>query len=387
MKKILLQGVTPDTHLVAVRNLLRIPDPDRIVISVAFLNEAGLSMLQDALAPVAERTTIIVGIRNGITTVQGLSKCLDIGCLTYVADTGSRNVIFHPKLYLSRNAVEAQLIVGSANLTVGGLNSNIEASLCLALPLDRPENTALVTDVESKVDTMLDEYTQHMTRIQNQSMLTDLLESGRVADERQRFAPVSSGISDSRDLDTVPRINLQTGPLSRPRISQDLRLTESTPVYPPDPVRPSPERMTLAWQSNALTRRHLTIPTGANTNPTGSMLFGKGAMTNIDQRHYFRDDVFAKLRWNFDLTPKRQHIERAEAWFQLVIRDVDYGTFKLRLSHNSRIDTVAYQQGNSVTSLHWGDARRLVAREDLLGRTMHVYANAERDDLYILEID
>ena len=80
-------------------------------------------------------------------------------------------------------------------------------------------------------------------------------------------------------------------------------------------------------------------------------------------------------------------MERAEARFQLVIRDVDYGVFTLRLSHNSRTDTRAYEQRNSMTQLHWGEARPLVAREDLLGRTMYLYRDEVDDGLFILEID
>src|SRR5690606_12756867 len=53
----------------------------------------------------------------------------------------------------------------------------------------------------------------------------------------------------------------------------------------------------LMWESNGLTERDLNIPTGPNTNPTGSMLFKKGNMDDIDQRHYFREDVFVDLDW------------------------------------------------------------------------------------------
>ena len=160
----LFQGVTDDGHLDAVRHLLAIPQPERIIISVAFMNERGLVALGEALSQIAEITTVIVGIRNGITSVQGLRKSLEIGCITYVVDTGSRDVIFHPKVYFSRNALEARIIVGSANLTVGGLNSNIEASLCLQMDLSRTSDAALVDDLETKIDGMIEEYPEHIFR-------------------------------------------------------------------------------------------------------------------------------------------------------------------------------------------------------------------------------
>ncbi len=389
--RILLQGVTQDGHLDTVRHLLRIPQPERIVLCVAFMSEGGLEQLEEVLTPIADRTTIVAGIRNGITTAQGLRKSLSIGCTTFVVDTGSRGVLFHPKVYMARNDLDVRLIVGSANLTVGGLVTNVESSLYVESKLTDGEYASLISDLEAKIDGMIAEYPDHVLRITDDSAIQSLLDSGRVVDETMRPAPTASGSSISRDLDTIPKMALKTRPIARQRfepISKESAIT--APHELPStaslatPVR---ERLTQVWRSNPLTRRHLTIPTGATTNPTGSMLFGKGALTDIDQRHYFRDEVFFALPWQFDTAARTVHIERAMARFQLVIRDVNYGIFELRLSHNSRTDSRAYEQRNSMTQLHWGEARRLVAREDLLGRTMYLYRDSLDNQLFVLEID
>ena len=387
-KSLLFQGVTQDNHLISVRRLLQIPHPERVIISVAFMNEGGLVALEAALSPVSEQTTIVAGIRNGITSAQGLRKSLDMGCTTYVVDTGSRHVLFHPKVYVSRNADEARLIVGSANLTVGGLNSNIEASLLMEMELAQTENASLITDLEAKIDGMIAEYPEHIFQVIDDTMVESLLDSGRVVDESVRQAPTTSGSSRSRDLDTIPRMKLKTRPIARHR-SEPLS-GEKTTRNPPtsDSVAtPAHERLTLMWQSNSLTRRALQIPTGATTNPTGSMLFGKGTMDDIDQRHYFRYEVFANLDWQFDTSPRTRHYERAEARFQLVIRDVNYGIFTLKLSHDTRTYTRSYEQSNSMTQLHWGEARQVVAHEDLLDRTMYLYRDRVEQGLFVLEID
>jgi len=389
MKRILFQGVTEDNHLAIVRQILAIPNPERIIISVAFMTEGGLSVLNDALAHVAAQTMILAGIRNGITSAQGLQKSLEVGCSTYAVDTGSRAVIFHPKIYFSRNNNEARLIIGSANLTIGGLNSNIEASLFMALELGEPDNVALVTELENKIDGMIAEYDEHVFPVPDDALIQQLLAAGRVVDESVVLAPTPAGSSRNRDLDRVSRMRLKTRAIARPRVE---RFPAPAAVAPAvlaaagvaAPVR---ERSNMVWESTPLTRRDLTIPTHAQTNPTGSMLFTKGALEDIDQRHYFRDEVFANLNWRFDTAPGRGHLERAGARFQLVIRDVDYGVFTLRLSHNSRTDTRAYEQRNSMTQLHWGGARPLVAREDLLGRTMRLYRDQVTEGLFVLEID
>lgn len=117
------------------------------------------------------------------------------------------------------------------------------------------------------------------------------------------------------------------------------------------------------------------------------MYFSKGQTDDIDQRHYFREEVFADLDWSHDLAPGKTHLERATARFRIVIKDVNYGVFSMSLTHDSRTDSATYRQNNSVTQLHWGEVKSLVARDDLLGRTMYLYRDAERPGQFVLEID
>ena len=390
--RLIFQAVTKDNHLTTVRHLLGLPCPMRIVISVAFLTESGISSIQTALLPVADRTIVIAGVRNGITSAQALRACLAIGCTTYVVDTGSRHVLFHPKVYFSRNAKEARLIVGSANLTTGGLISNIESSLYLDLGLAAKENVSLIKDVEVKFDRLIASYPEHVLQVKDDAFIQDLLDSGRLADESIRTAPLGTALSRNRDLDTVPKMNLQTGTFAKQGftpVQRPVTPPPGEPTHGPTTLSTSSKqhRLTLVWQSQPLTRRDLTIPTGLNTNPTGSMLFGKGALDGIDHRHYFRENVFAKLEWHFDTVSRTSHYERAFTRFHFIIRGVDYGPHTLQLSHNTRTDTTAYTQRNSMTQLHWGEARQIIAHEDLLDRTLFLYRDDAQDDLFILEID
>ena len=387
-KSILLQGVTPDSHLDAIKYILGIVHPEQIILSVAFMTESGLSILQEALAPVAKKTTVVTGIRNEITSAQGLRKSLEIGCSTYAVDTGSRMIVFHPKIYLSRNAYEARLVVGSANLTIGGLNSNIEASVLMTMDLNKSEDADFVTNLEEKIDGMIAEYNENVILVPNYETIEEFLRSGRVVDENVILNSTNLGSSKRHDSDTISRMNLKTRPIYAPRVEQVRKVSETAP--PPTlsyDARLTRERLTLVWESKPLTRRDLTIPTGTNTHATGSMLLKKGAFNHIDQRHYFREEVFGNLRWHFDTNPSREHMERAEARFQFVIRNVESDVFTLRLSHNSLTDTRSYEQSNSMTQLHWGDAGHLVSHEDLLSRIMYLYRDEVDDAFYIVRID
>ena len=373
---VLIQGIADDNHESAIKHLLALPNPQCITIAVAFLTARGLSGIRQAIAQVSSRTTVFVGIRNGITSAQGLSSLLQLSCSIYAVDTGSRSLLFHPKIYAARSPQEARLIVGSANLTRGGLLSNIEASLCLTLPLYDSANATFVADLESQLYGMISEYPDHVTSISDDPTIQMLLDSGRLVDEDTVVPPTpTSSVHQSDPPRVMPLKTSFTHSTVGPRSISAANRSTSIPssISPPSQ---------LIWQSGPLSRRALNIPDGPATNATGSMFFTKGPMGNIDQRHYFRDEVFKHLDWRRD--PSTPHYERATAQFQIVIAGVDYGTFELALSHNTRTDSAAYIQSNSMTQVHWHNARPLVAHENLLDRTMYLYKTARQ---FILEID
>jgi hypothetical protein len=111
----------------------------------------------------------------------------------------------------------------------------------------------------------------------------------------------------------------------------------------------------------------------------------KGALENIDQRHYFRDEAFADLTWTPDAQPSKW--ERAHAKFELVIKNLNYGVFDLQLSHNTDEKGRSYKQKNFMTQLHWGDAKKHVAKPDLLGRILYLYRKDTAPPEFMIEID
>ena len=391
MTEFIFQAVTEDSHSQAVNTLLAVPEPEKILISTAFMNEGGLSLLETSLTPVADKTTIIAGIRNGITSAQGCKKAIDIGCSLYAVDTGARNVIFHPKIYFARNASEARVIIGSANLTIGGLNSNIEASMSIILNMAVDNELATAKQLEDKISSMMSEYPEHVFPLADQDVIQRLFDSGRLIDESLVREPTSGGSSTNRDLDKIPKMKLKTTSVRRSKAS--LVTTSPQPTKPTKATKPTAATLkrnerTLVWESNPLTRRDLTIPTGQNTHATGSMLLKKGAcVEDIDHRHYFRNTVFDSLNWEFEKSKAVPHIERAEADFGFIIKDVDYGVYTLGLSHNTRTDTKSYEQRNGMTNIHWAEAKPIIALEDLLDRTMFIYRDSTEENLFIIEID
>jgi HKD family nuclease len=392
-KEFILQGFTARTHAEAIRDIFDLPQIQRVLLSVAFVTEGGVELLAHALVKHATKATVFAGIRNELTTAQGLAALHAIGLELYTVDTGSRHVIFHPKLYLVRSATQARLVVGSANLTLGGLNNNIEASVLLDFDLTNTHDKSIVYDIEARLGALPKEYPENIAKISTKKQIRELLATGRVADEMAIPPPRPSTAAQSGGTDIVPRIKLKIIPLRKALGSAAAKKkpgpkpqgkTNVGATSHPIPFTIGVE-FELVWESKPLTRRDLTIPTAAGTHPTGSINLDKGLLDqDVDHRPYFRDNVFDSLIW----TPATSaSTEEARAKFQLVLKGVSYGEFDLRIGHSTSTTSASYLQNNAMTRLSWGPMRPYIARPDLIGRTLALYRDKADSTRFTLEID
>ena len=110
MTKFVLQAATTENHLTIVKEALSVDEVEQAIIGTAFMTEGGVSLIEKELRAISSKVTLIVGIRNGITTAQGIEMAIDIGCKVIAVDTGTRGRIFHPKIYYIKTAMELYLI-------------------------------------------------------------------------------------------------------------------------------------------------------------------------------------------------------------------------------------------------------------------------------------
>ena len=207
--------------------------------------------------------------------------------------------MFHPKLYYVRGRNAARLLVGSANLTTGGLNNNIEASIVLDLDLALASEKNLAYSVEDAFDTLPARYPSNITKMARDASLAELFDDPRLIDERVAPSSAVSKLSGGpSDLTPVPIIKLQTqrivSRLPRRRTSQGAATrTAASESVPQAPLAASYE---LLWSADNLTERDLNMPEGDNTHATGSMNLDKGAMDDgFEFQTYFRNEVFNHL--------------------------------------------------------------------------------------------
>ena len=126
----ILQGLsTTEDHFAATHCVFSLPNVATGIVASAFMNAAGASIIAEMVAPFSDHVKVFVGVRNDVTTLQAIQTLVRNSICPILVDTATQAFIFHPKVYMTRNAEQARLIVGSANTTTGGLVRNIEASL------------------------------------------------------------------------------------------------------------------------------------------------------------------------------------------------------------------------------------------------------------------
>ena len=128
--------------------------------AVAFVKRSGVRHVAPALTAFARtgHAEIIAGIDHRGTSSEGLRDLL------YAVSPRGRIIVFHnrlpftfhPKAYLFKSSTAAEVLVGSGNLTEGGLFTNYEATLGLSLDLTEPKQAAVLQSLERVLDSWSD---------------------------------------------------------------------------------------------------------------------------------------------------------------------------------------------------------------------------------------
>lgn len=124
--------------------------------AIAFVKQSGVKHIAEQLAAFSNRAnvTLSVGIDSGGTSFEGLTalyESIEGRGSVWVYHNSNRST-FHPKIYLFKNDTSAVLVVGSGNLTEGGLFTNYEASLSVSLNLQSESDLQLLNEVERVLD-------------------------------------------------------------------------------------------------------------------------------------------------------------------------------------------------------------------------------------------
>lgn len=123
--------------------------------AIAFVKRSGTQHIRQPLLNFSNHgmVRLSVGVDLYGTSREGLNDLLDAtpnGHIYIYRNNGPYT--FHPKVYLFRSAQRADVIVGSGNLTGGGLFTNYEASLAARLDLAVQADAAFLEVIETTLD-------------------------------------------------------------------------------------------------------------------------------------------------------------------------------------------------------------------------------------------
>ena len=147
--QIITNGKQP-THLSTINKL--IDNSDEIIICVAFLKNSGLNSIIKRLT---NNCTFYIGTDYYITEPTAIKKLIQNGHNVYL--TKKAKSTFHPKIYYSRQGKNISVLTGSANLTGGGLETNLEVSLLM--------QTEVGSSVDKDFQKLIKIYSSHSTQI------------------------------------------------------------------------------------------------------------------------------------------------------------------------------------------------------------------------------
>lgn len=354
----------------------------KLQIAVAWAKYSGLGRVEHYLQNFRDAggdVSIVIGVSEGGATVEGLRKVLDCADNSYVFHDPRRT--FHPKVYFLSSGDKRSLLVGSSNLTAGGLLWNYESSLLVKWgqgELPELESTvekwfAKLVGLSSSCKPLTDDLIDSLivssdihigseargSRVKRKNEAvpedTDSIDAFTVSG---LFAPVLTGLAPLPPLKTAHDRDGDTG---RPKNKGKNTPSTGRTVSSNSSVLPSDGDVLKRWHKE-LDGTAAQHPPSARTNPTGNLRLSKeGAM--IAHRSYFRREFFDGLPWM--PTPGKLTEQEVNVKFTVWALGEPLGDYTLRVSHDDNRDAM---QGNVTTVLHWGELGRHLRENNYVGK-------------------
>ncbi len=197
--RIISQYAGDSAHFSEINSLLSQDTYSLFRLLVAYTSISGLKLLEDSLIQFLEKKgnflDWIIGVEQGITTKEVL-EYLEYLKSKYpnkvrvrIFTAGNDMDIFHLKVYWLGNSDGYTVIIGSSNLTDGGLLRNFEASTLLELSLKKEQDKKVINDLEilwKKFSTPLPPLTQE-NLIELNKKVIKLLDSASNLEERKKI--------------------------------------------------------------------------------------------------------------------------------------------------------------------------------------------------------
>ena len=281
--------------------------------AIAFVKRSGTRYVRQALQQFSQQATVrmSVGIDLNGTSREGLEDLLynlPNGQVFVFHNSGPST--FHPKIYLFKSDTRADVLVGSGNLTGGGLFVNYEAGLALSLDLNNQADGALLLSIETVLDTW-SQPQQGICYLLTDVLLQQLQTSGLVRTEVQINAAVvqqqaaTVATPPNQDQGAVVAVPLfitvaVPPPPPIPTVTVET-LAPATPTAPQAPVAPIQVGVSTSF---VMTLQRTDVGVGQTTQGTSrrspEVFIHLAALDENPGFWNFPDQFVADTEWNAD---------------------------------------------------------------------------------------
>jgi hypothetical protein len=335
-----------------ITNALEDEGVTRFTAVTAWVRQSGMRLLTPSLEALKERggtARLVFGVDLHGTSRQGVELAREHFTDLYVTHDPSGRT-FHPKVYYAAGSEVGYALVGSNNLTAGGLWHNYETATTLVFD---PRRDSILDDLDSYVARVLSD--EAICKLVNDEVFQRLVDDGWLTDEatdRRR--------SEDRPATTPPPPGAGPPLFTPSQVEKRDR---------PAPVGGDPARRRLTSRKS---RRLATAPDswwkplGAGDaqhpevgNPTGNV-----ALTNTppgqDRTRFFREVFFGKEDWR-RVTVDGKRSELATITAAVEFADEQLGTYSFELVFRQ----YRMSRGRATTVLRWGDLLEELKRRDV----------------------
>lgn len=216
---------------------------DETQIAVAFLKRSGIKTIEDSLLMSLDhggRFELIVGLDFKTTDPMAMKYFIDLrkqykGVQFYCyGDKGENknDIVFHPKIYLFRNPKETISIIGSSNLTQGGLMSNFEVNTIFKekQPLYYSQLQAIYNSVKF-TDTLFTPDEEYLMQYSDVFKAITTNEEKAKADKGIKKVIEQMAVKETKLPGTIPSLNALIIEFLKQKLSEGITFVSLAEIY------------------------------------------------------------------------------------------------------------------------------------------------------------
>ncbi len=369
----------------------------RVVFVSAFTALRTILRLRDRLLRTVENGATLcltVGIDLGGTSREVLEELVRWDCEVFVYHNPIVRATFHPKIYLFECDSSAVLIIGSNNLTDGGLYTNYEAATRydFELPADAAEYERILRPLQGFVEpqgpTVCCLSADLIQTLADRGVLPTEADARRSRRARRRTPPEDGAALPPNPFSPV-------GVTMAPLLPRELRasvpqVSGHDATQPEEEVSPPSDEPrqagVLVWRKK-LPRTDALQVRRVSSHHVGGVRLTQARFENPPGQRIDKTTYFRRLFDDYDWEPEPGRYSDQEHTFvpmRIFIRGNDFGVRNFEISHKPSGEA---GQHNYTTILRWGRGfNDTIRRENLTGTVLTLYETADDEIGFLLDI-